>query len=341
MQTPASLCLGALAVASIALISSAVAQATKPEETVLLSEFTVKESSDIGYIASESVTGTRVATQIKDLPFAVSVITSEFMNDFDFFDLASDMAYTANLNAVDTQGNSNLRGYGATFTLRNGFYRLGLNDRINTDRVEVIKGPNAAIYGSTSPAGLINFVTKKPRLGVNSSRATITAGSLDLIRGEISVNTPLGSLGGVQFAQLFSAQATNVGSETTYAGTHNRLIGESILAKFKDGSTLNFEVEWSERKSVTATSAIPFEYNATTRVYSGIQRKDLAHFSQGGPDSEQKRAATSFYLTYDKRYNQVWSTHAAGYFMDGRRSILTTGAVTSLIRARVASGGAT
>ena len=92
--------------------------AEKADQTVLLSEFTVKESSDIGYIASESVTGTRVATQIKDLPFSVSVITSEFMNDFDFFDLASDIAYTANLNGVDTQGNSNLRGYGATFTLR-------------------------------------------------------------------------------------------------------------------------------------------------------------------------------------------------------------------------------
>ena len=181
----------------------------------------------------------------------------------------------------------------------------------------MIKGPNAAIYGSTSPAGLINFVTKKPRIGVNSSRATLTAGSLDLRRGEISVNTPLGSLGGVQFAQLFSAQATNVGSETEFAASRNRLISESILAKFRDGSTLNFELEWSKRKSVTATSAIPFEYNATTRVYSGIQRKDLAHFSQGGPDAVQNRELTSFYLTYDKRWNDAWSTHAGGYLYEG------------------------
>ncbi len=287
--------------------------AEKPDQTVLLSEFTVKENSDIGYIASESVTGTRVATQIKDLPFSVSVITSEFMNDFDFFDLASDIAYTANLNGVDTQGNSNLRGYGATFTLRNGFYRLGLNDRVNTDRIEVIKGPNAAIYGSTSPAGLINFVTKRPRLGVRSERLSVTTGSLDLLRGEINVNTPLGSIGGVQLAQLFSAQATNVDSETQFANTRNRLISESILAKFKDGSTLVFDLEWSKRKSVTATSTIPFEYNTTTRTYSSIQRKDLAHVSQGGPDSVQNRELTSLYLTYDKRYNQVWSTHAGAY----------------------------
>ena len=184
---------------------------------------------------------------------------------------------------------------------------------INIDRVEVIKGPNAAIYGSTSPAGLINFVTKKPRIGVFSERATLTTGSLDMMRGEVNVNTPLGSLGGVQFAQLFSAEATNVGSETTYAGSRNRLLSESLLAKFKDGSTLSFEVEWSKRKSVTATSTVPFEYNSTTRVYSGIQRKDLAHVSQGGPDSVQNRELTSAYLTYDRRYNRVWSTHAGAY----------------------------
>jgi iron complex outermembrane recepter protein len=307
------------AIIGLTAAAASWAQTTPPrpraagaEEAVLLSEFTVAEGPDRGYVASESVTGTRVATPIKDLPFSVSVITSEFMNDFDFFDLASDVAYTANLNGVDTQGNANLRGYGATFTLRNGFYRLGLNDRVNIDRIEVIKGPNAAIYGSTSPAGLINFVTKKPRFATSES-VTLTAGSLDMRRVELSVNTPLGSIGGVQFAQLFSAEGTNVGSETEFATSRNRLLSESILAKFKDGSTLNLEVEWSKRKSVTATSAIPFEYDSTRRVYSSIQRKDLAHFSQGGPDSVQNRELTTVYLTYDKRYNQVWSTHAGGY----------------------------
>ena len=298
---------------SLAVLPASGQAAETSGQTVLLSEFTVKENTAAGYIASEAVTGTRVATQIKDLPFSVSVITSEFMNDFDFFDLASDLAYTANLNGVDTQGNSNLRGYGATFTLRNGFYRLGLNDRVNTDRIEVIKGPNAAIYGSTSPAGLINFVTKRPRPGVRSERLSVTTGSLDLLRGEVNVNTPLGSVGGVQLAQLFSAQATNVASETAFANSRNRLVSESLLAKFKDGGTLVFELEWSRRKSVTATSTIPFEYNATTRTYSSIQRKDLAHVSQGGPDSVQNRELTSLYLTYDKRHNPVWSTHAGAY----------------------------
>ena len=315
-------CQTLFAAAAVALPLALSAQTTRPAssaaaapdaELVQLSEFTVKESSDNSYIASESVTGTRVATQIKDLPFSVSVVTSEFMNDFDFFDIASDMAYVANLNNVDTQGNSNLRGYGATFYLRNGFYRLGLIDRINTDRIEVIKGPNAAIYGATSPAGLINVVTKKPRFDTFSERATVTAGSQDMLRGEINVNTPLGSLGKVKFAQLFSANVQNGGSETPFATTKNRLLSESIMARFPDQSTLNLEIEWSARKGVPATSTVPFQYNAATRTYSSILRKDLAHVSQGGPDSVANRELTSVYLTYDKRWNRTWSTHAGAY----------------------------
>src|SRR4051812_5629143 len=89
------------------------------EEVVELSPFTVTANNS-GYVASESITGSRVATPIKDLPFTVNVITSEFMNDFDFFDISSDLAYTSSLTGLDTQGNYNLRGYGATFQLRNG-----------------------------------------------------------------------------------------------------------------------------------------------------------------------------------------------------------------------------
>ncbi|MDP3071781.1 MAG: TonB-dependent receptor [Opitutaceae bacterium] len=302
----------ACAITLMALVASGLA-AENPDQTVLLSEFTVSEKSLNGYIASESVTGTRVATQIKDLPFAISVITSEFMNDFDMFDLGADLVYTASLNAVDTQGNSNLRGYGGTFTLRNGFYRLGLNDRINTDRIEIIKGPNAAIYGATSPAGLINYVSKRPK-ATPSQMFRVTAGSDDLIRGETNVNSPLGSLGGVKFYQLFSAQAENSGSNTRFANTKKRFIGESVLAKFPGGATVLTEFEWSKRDSVTATSTVPFEYNLTTRTYSSVLRPDLANFSQGGPDSEQDRESTSVYMTFEKRWTPVWSSRAGGYY---------------------------
>ena len=44
-------------------------------------------------------------------------------------------------------GGFNLRGFSATSQLRDGFYRLGRYGQSNVDRLEIIRGPNAAIYG--------------------------------------------------------------------------------------------------------------------------------------------------------------------------------------------------
>jgi outer membrane receptor protein involved in Fe transport len=71
----------------------------------------------------------------------------------------------ASLNNLSDEGTYSLRGLTTfnNFYLRNGFYRQGMVDRVNTDRIEVIKGPNAALYGATNPAGMVNIVSKTPK----------------------------------------------------------------------------------------------------------------------------------------------------------------------------------
>src|SRR4051794_23207612 len=155
------------------------------EETVRLSEFNVTGNSDESYIASESITGTRVRTPIKDLTFTVNVITSEFLQDFAYFEI-NDLGYTSSVNNFDNGGgNVNIRGYGATSYLRNGFLRLGLVDRVNIDRIEVIKGPAAAIYGMTTPAGMVNIITKHPKEKPAQS-FSIAAGSYQTTRADFN-----------------------------------------------------------------------------------------------------------------------------------------------------------
>jgi outer membrane receptor for ferric coprogen and ferric-rhodotorulic acid len=47
---------------------------TAPDETITLSPFQVTADNTEGYIASESVTGTRIRADIRDLPFNVNVV---------------------------------------------------------------------------------------------------------------------------------------------------------------------------------------------------------------------------------------------------------------------------
>jgi outer membrane receptor protein involved in Fe transport len=65
------------------------------------------------------------------------------------------------------------------------------------ERVEVLKGPQGTLYGSSSLGGAIRYITQKPRLGVwegklSGSRLTISEGSEDY-SGAGAINIPLGN----------------------------------------------------------------------------------------------------------------------------------------------------
>src|SRR4051794_23628295 len=105
----------AAVVASVSLSSMARAESAakpeKPDDVIELSEFTVKETSDHGYIASEAVTGPRLATKIADLPYPITVVTSEFLRDFDVFDFSSAVnGLAASVSGASDEGSVTIRG---------------------------------------------------------------------------------------------------------------------------------------------------------------------------------------------------------------------------------------
>ena len=150
----------------------------KKEDVVRLSPLEVHADSNRGYVASETVTGTRVATPIKDLPYSVNVLTSEFFKEFGMFQLDDSLTQIGGLTGLDIGGGFNLRGFASTSQLRDGFYRLGRYGQTNIDRLEIIKGPNAGIYGRTSPGGMVNMISKAPKKE-NAQDLTLTYGSFD------------------------------------------------------------------------------------------------------------------------------------------------------------------
>src|SRR5882757_7335823 len=60
---------------------SSLAATKETQETFTLPEFSVSTTADKGYRAGNSVSATRVNTPIKDLPFAVSAFTAQFIAD--------------------------------------------------------------------------------------------------------------------------------------------------------------------------------------------------------------------------------------------------------------------
>jgi len=165
------------------------------DDPIMLSEFTVTSGADSGYSASETMTGLRVATKIKDLPFTVNVLTSEFFEDFGMFELNDNVTgYISSFSGLDQGGGFTLRGYTSTYQLRDGFFRLGRYGVSNVDRIEVIKGPNAATYGQSSPTGIVNIISKRPSKTPHQT-VRLTVGSFNTDRENLEVTGPLGTSG--------------------------------------------------------------------------------------------------------------------------------------------------
>src|SRR5205823_2367162 len=80
---------GLLAASALCLVTAPYLRAqtapaaAKPdeEETIVLSPFVVEASGDIGYQAKETLAGSRVRTELKDIASSISVVTSKFLQD--------------------------------------------------------------------------------------------------------------------------------------------------------------------------------------------------------------------------------------------------------------------
>jgi hypothetical protein len=70
--------------------------APKTEEAIVLSPFEVVTSKDVGFVASSSLAGGRLAGDLKDTPVAYSVLTREFLDALDITDLMAASEWTVN-----------------------------------------------------------------------------------------------------------------------------------------------------------------------------------------------------------------------------------------------------
>lgn len=95
---------------------------------------------------------------------------------------------------VNGSNSFNLRGFFTTSYLRNGLQDSKGNsiEVANIERIEVLKGPSATLFGSslTSFGGLLNRVTKRP-FDTFAGELSYTVGGFGLSRVTADFNTPL------------------------------------------------------------------------------------------------------------------------------------------------------
>ena len=143
---------------------------------------------------------TRTPTLLVDVPQSVSVVSEAQIEDQALRDLADVLRFTPGATPAQGEGHRDqvvIRGQDTTAN----FFVDGLRDDVqyfrplyNVARVEVLKGASALAFGRGSGGGVINRVTKAPRLG--EAFGEVSAGVTTFAGGAVSVdlNRPLGKV---------------------------------------------------------------------------------------------------------------------------------------------------
>jgi len=203
-------------------------------------------------------------------PQVYSVVSKELMKEQVVTDYNSAFKNVpgAGISEIRNQGRSGniSRGFSTPQLVRNGVgsFTYTTIDPANLERIEVIKGPSATLFGSTlsSFGGLFNRVTKKP-FDTFKGEVSYSAASWDLNRLTLDVNTPLN-----EDKTALLRVNTALHSERSFqdAGfNRNFLIAPSFLYKASDRLTLTLDVELSGYK---ATSPMRVATNTKGKVHS-------------------------------------------------------------------------
>jgi catecholate siderophore receptor len=120
------------------------------------------------YAVEQTSTATRTPTDLNDVPQAVSIVTEQQIEDQALRSIAEVLRYVPGATFGQGEGHRDqitLRGNNTTAD----FFVDGLRDDVqyyrglyNLERVEVLKGPNAMIFGRGGGGGVVNRVTKRP-----------------------------------------------------------------------------------------------------------------------------------------------------------------------------------
>jgi vitamin B12 transporter len=151
------------------------------------------------------VTATRTATPVRELGVSTTVITEEEIEERRAVDMLDVLRTVSGINIVQNGGRGGttslyLRGGEDNFTkvlidgvsvnLAGGGFNFGNLLTENFERIEIVRGPQSALYGSDAISGVINFITApgegKPSLRVSTANGTYLKSDFNYI-GEQSV----------------------------------------------------------------------------------------------------------------------------------------------------------
>ncbi len=294
----------ALSLAAIAATAAVPAWAqTAPEQQ--LPEVRVQGGRDAAtsYNAPTATTASKIEAPLRDIPQTVNVVAGEILRDQGARSMQDALKTVPGVGLSHGDGQRDqvtIRGFSAIADqfidgLRDD--ALYFRDLSNIERVEVIKGPAAVLYGRGSSGGLINRITRKPgadfmEVGGQIGSWNQRRGDFDLARTSRDSGAALRVTGAIERADSYRSQQF----------LEREALAPSLALKLGADTKLLLQGESLSDRRVTdfgipAYRGRPVDVPAST--YYGAANARDADYSQAN--------VSALGLTLSHRINSAWS----------------------------------
>lgn len=158
------------------------------EDVFELSPFEVNAEEE-GYKPTDSNSATRVTLELKEIPFSISIVSSELLSDTSARDsnavFAGESSTSSSTPFIQVQSTRPfIRGTTSSrFYVDGMFYNSLTSPDGATDRIEILKGPSGMLYGQAEPGGSINYVLKQARAKPVTKLETVVGSYDEFILG--------------------------------------------------------------------------------------------------------------------------------------------------------------
>ncbi len=171
---------------------------------------TIIASDAIGYRTDAISSATKTLTALSDTPQSITVLPKERLRDQSLTSISDVLNYVPGMMSHQGENNRDqvvIRGVSSSAD----FFLNGVRDDVqyfrdlyNVQRVEILKGPNAMVFGRGGGGGVINRVVKEPQSSP-LREFTLQAGSFMNRRFTADINQPLNKTVAMRVNGLYEA----------------------------------------------------------------------------------------------------------------------------------------
>lgn len=185
-----------MALASMPLTAETgeAANPTQSSEVVELTDFVVRDA----YLYSDQVNALKTPTPILDVPQSLSLISAEDIAERGFNSIEDVVAYTPGVNISQGEGHRDAVVFRGVRTTAD-FFVDGVRDDVqyyrplyNAEQIEILRGPNALLFGRGGAGGILNRVTKKGKIGQDFVGYSLSVDTFGAYEAQLDGNVSLG-----------------------------------------------------------------------------------------------------------------------------------------------------